>query len=240
MIRRVATVAAIAALAGCGAAHAATRSWQVADFARIRVEGPFDVRVHAGTPAGVRANGAQAAIDRLSVEQRGDTLVIRPIRTGGWASWTGSGADKLIVDVGVRALAGAMLLGSGDLAIDRVRGDAFDVALSGSGDLTLAAVDVRELRATATGSGDLTLTGRADAAQATLTGTGDIHGDGFLADRADLTLVGSGDLTLGARRTAKVALRGSGDISVPGVATCTIAKSGSGDVTCAHGAASEE
>ncbi|MDB5736641.1 MAG: hypothetical protein JWO65_309 [Sphingomonas bacterium] len=225
--------AALGALAACAHAQAATHGYSVSSFQRIRVEGPFDVKMHVGGAPGVRATGAQQMIDRLSVEQHDDTLVIKPL-PGGWGGWPGSDHGKLLVEVSTPSLSAASLAGSGDLAIDRVKGDRLDLSLAGSGDLGVGAIDVTQLRAVMTGSGDLTVAGRARQASATLTGSGDLHGDKLIADDATTSLIGSGDLVLGALHTAKATLAGSGDITIVGPAACTINRSGSGDVRCAH------
>ena len=221
-----------------GIAGAATRSWQVTDFTDIRVDGPFDVRVHAGQPSGVRATGPQAALDRLVVEQHGGRLVIHPDRGSGWDFHVSTA--KMIVDVGTRALSGATLGGSGSFAIDRMSGDAVDVSLSGSGDLAVADMQSARVKISVTGSGDLTVAGRTRAATALLTGSGDLRGGRLAAGDATVTLVGSGDLELGASGAATVRLAGSGDVSIVGPARCTVTRSGSGDVRCAHQASAAD
>jgi hypothetical protein len=231
---RSATVAALPLLliACSDMAGAATHSWQVTDFSKIRVEGPFDVRVHAGQPAGVHASGSQGAIDRLVVEQHGDTLVIHADRTAGWDFHVST--EKMIVEVGTRVLNGATLAGSGDLSVDHMRGDAVDLSLTGSGDLTIGDLAAAQTRISLTGPGDLTVAGRTRAATALVTGSGDLHGGKLAAGDATVTLVGSGDLEVGASGNAAVKLAGSGDISIVGPARCTVDRSGSGDVRCAH------
>lgn len=224
--------AALLLTACSGMAGAATHSWQVTDFRKIRVEGPFDVRLRTGQPSGVRATGPQEAIDRLVVEQHGDTLVIHPDRTSGWSTRISTG--KMIVDVGTHALDAATLAGSGSLGIDHMTGDAIDLALSGSGDLGVADIASPQTRISLTGSGDLTVAGRTRAATALVTGSGDLHGGKLAATDATATLTGSGDLELGAANAATVKLAGSGDVAIVGPARCTITRSGSGDVRCAH------
>ncbi len=221
------------AAACTGSALAATRSYGVTSFDRIRVAGPFDVHVHVGGAPSARATGPQEAIDRLSVEQQGNVLVVKPL-PGGWGGWPMGFHGKLVVDVSTPSLNNATLAGSGSVSIDRVKGDQLDLALSGSGSLSVAGIDVTRLTTTMTGSGDLSLVGRAAQAKALLTGSGDLKGDQLATDVADVSLVGSGDLSIGARRTAKVNLAGSGDVTIAGPATCTITRSGSGDVHCAH------
>lgn len=241
-MRRLAAAAASIplVLAGCSGASAATRGYQVTDFTTLRVAGPFTVRVHTGGAPMVRATGPQAKIDRLAVEQHGDVLEIKPVRTQGWGQALEWSKDELVVEVSVHALAAASLTGSGDVTIDRARGDALALGLSGSGDLAAGDVQVRQLKLAATGSGDLTAAGRTQTVAATLNGSGDVHGDKLLADTASVNLVGSGDVAIGARRSAAVSIAGSGDVTVTGGARCTVTRAGSGDVSCAGGGATTE
>jgi hypothetical protein len=213
--------------------QAATHSYSVTSFDKLRVDGPFDVRVHVGSGASARATGPQAAIDRLSIEQHDDVLVIKPL-PGGWGGWPGANQGKLVIEVSAPSLSVVGLAGSGDVAIDRIRGDTLRLTLAGSGNLSVGLLEVTELTTVTTGSGDLTLAGRARKASATLTGSGGIRAGSLATDDAIVSLVGSGDLAIGARNTAKVNLSGSGDITVAGPANCAITRSGSGDVKCAH------
>lgn len=235
MIRapHLAFAALLPLVAACSPATAATRSYGVTSFDRIRVTGPFDVQVHVGGSPSAHATGPQEAIDRLSVEQNGNVLVVKPL-PGGWGGWPMGFHGKLVVEITTPSLNNATLAGSGNVAIDRVKGDQLDLALSGSGNLSIAAVDVTRLNATMTGSGDLSIAGHAAEAKAMLTGSGDLKADQLATDIADVRLIGSGDLSIGARRNAKVNLAGSGDVRIAGPATCSITRTGSGDVHCAH------
>jgi len=217
-------------------AQAATKSYSITDVSRLRIAGPFDVHVHVGGSSSVRATGPQEAIDRLSVEQHEESLVIKPL-SGGWGGWPNGFHGKLVVDVTMPSLDQAAVAGSGDTTIDRAKGDALMLALSGSGDLSVAGIQVTQLNATSTGSGTLSVAGRVVGAKAVLTGSGDLKGEQLLADDAEVRLVGSGSLSIGARHTAKGSLAGSGDLSIVGPAACAIERSGSGDVHCDHKAA---
>lgn len=227
-------LASLALAAGCtGPARAATHSYSVTSFDKIRVEGPFDVRVKVGTAPSARATGPQAAIDRLSIEQHEDVLVVRTL-PGGWGGWPTGDHGKLVIEIGTPSLSAASLAGSGDVAVDRVKGDRLKLNLAGSGDLSVGAIDVTELAAAMSGSGDLIIAGRARQAMANVTGSGDLHGDALVTDDATVALIGSGDLTIGAGHSAKVNLAGSGNVTIVGKANCAVTRSGSGDVTCAH------
>jgi hypothetical protein len=237
MNRPLLAALALLPLAGCdGDAHAATRTYSVTDVSRLRVAGPFDVHVHVGASSSVRATGPQEAIDRLSVEQNEETLVIKPL-SGGWGGWPMGFHGNLVVDVTMPSLDQAIVTGSGGTTIDRVKGDKATLVLSGSGSLKADGIQVTQLDATLTGSGDLVLAGRAVAAKAVLTGPGGLKASALLADDAQVSVTGSGDLSIGAKHTAKGSLAGSGDLTIVGPATCAIGRTGSGDVHCGHKAA---
>lgn len=224
----------LAALAASASpAMAATHSYSVTSFDRLRIAGPFDVHVHVGGSPAVRATGPQDALDRLSIEQNDDTVVVKTL-PGGWGGWPGGSHGQVVVDVVAPSLAQVAVTGSGGVTVDRVKGDALAVALSGSGSLAIGAIDVDALTATMTGSGDLALAGQARTAAARVTGSGGLKAGGLATTDAEAYLVGSGDLTLGARHTAKAVLTGSGDLTIVGPASCTINRTGSGDVHCDH------
>jgi hypothetical protein len=232
---RIAIVAALIALplAACASsAGAATQSYGVSNFDRMRISGPFDVHVRVGGSPSARATGPKDALDRLSVDASGGTLVVKSL-PGGWGGWPTGSHGPVVIEVSVPALRGLSITGSGDVTVDRVRGDALDLAQSGSGSLDIGGIDVGTITAVMTGSGDMSLAGKARTASATLTGSGDLKASGLLVDDAQTKLVGSGDLSLGARHVVKVLLAGSGDVTIAGPAACAVTRSGSGDVHCA-------
>jgi hypothetical protein len=232
---RIAAIAALVALplAACTtSAEAATQNYSVTDFSKIRISGPFDVHVHVGGSPSAHATGPKDALDRLSIEQNGDTLVVKTL-PGGWGGWPTGSHGPVVVEVSAPDLNAVSVTGSGDVTVDRMHGDAVDLALSGSGSLDIGTIDVGAVSAVMTGSGDMSLTGKARTANAMLTGSGDLKAAGLLADDAQAKLVGSGDLSLGARHLVKVVLAGSGDVTISGPAACAITRSGSGDVHCA-------
>ncbi len=220
-------------VAACAPASAADRGYTVTDFDRIRAEGPFDVVVRVGPAASVRARGTPAALDRLDVEVRGDTLVIQPDHAG-WGGWPGGGgaAGKVTLAVTVPMLRGIALTGSGGMTVDRLKAAELQLAISGSGDLAVAQLQAEKLGVAIAGSGSMTLAGRAMQADASVQGSGDLAATALSVGDATLSLQGSGDLAITATRTAKVASAGSGDVTVAGPAACAVAQAGSGEVRC--------
>lgn len=82
--------AATLATAGCGQSRAedggptVQRSYQVGNFQRIEVAGPYDVDVRTGAKPSVSATGPEKLLEQLVVEVKGDRLVIHTEKHGGW------------------------------------------------------------------------------------------------------------------------------------------------------------
>ena len=69
-------------LALAARADAATRNFGVSGFDRIRVEGPFKVSLATGVaPFAKASGGSPAALDSVTIDVQGRTLVVRSNRT---------------------------------------------------------------------------------------------------------------------------------------------------------------
>src|SRR5881275_2847059 len=68
--------AAAVALTLAAPAGAASRNFGITSFEKVRVEGPFKVVLTTGVAPFARATGSPAALDRIAVEVRGNTLVV--------------------------------------------------------------------------------------------------------------------------------------------------------------------
>ncbi len=234
MLRSLVLVAAVGA-AACSMlpAAAATRSYPLAGFTKLRVTGPYTVRVHTGAAESINARGPQARLDKMTVEKQGDTLVIATERNWNWGSGIHWGKeDTVYVDVTVPMLTAAGLTGSGDVVIDTIKTASFGASVTGSGDLTVSALQTGSLAASVTGSGDLTVSGHAGNADTNVSGSGDLHAGGLSVGALSATVTGSGDLAVGPTQTANARVTGSGDISIAGHPRCTTKKTGSGDIRC--------
>lgn len=226
-------LASVLLAAACSPASAATRSFPVGGFDRIRSSGPFDVRVRTGAAPSARASGDRARLDQLVIEVTDGELRIgtRPGWNGG-GNWSWGDHNRTIVEVTVPALRAATLAGSGDVTIDHIRARSFDGALAGSGNLAIASLEADQVSLSLTGSGDVTAAGRAGRAALALRGSGDMRVAKLAVVDGSIDLRGSGGIDAAISRTAQVALAGSGDVTIAGHPRCTIARHGSGEVTC--------
>lgn len=202
-------------------AGAAERRYSLTDFDRVRVEGPYEVRIISGGSSGATATGDAAGLDHVSVDVEGRTLRIRPNRNA-WGASKNVSPGPVRVEVTTRSVRSATVIGSGRLAIDRVSGLRVDVAVSGSGSLSVAAADADRLDAGLLGAGSIALAGKAKEFRATLQGSGGLDAASLHALDAELSLDTSGSVSVGAERTAKVRAHGTGDTQILGAATCTV------------------
>jgi len=230
---RAASLATILSLAISAPAAAATRSFPVAGFSRLKVEGPFDVRVRTGAAAAVLAHGLPSHLDRLIVARRGDMLIVTNERGGNWRPLNQRKEDVIWIDVAVPTLQAVEMTGAGSVGIDRIRASTFRALLTGSGELTIGRLDAGRFVAEVAGSGDIVVTGgRTGRSDVSLRGSGDFHGNGLAVGLLTASVTGSGDLLIGPTRVARANLAGSGDIVIGGRPRCTEKRVGSGRLRC--------
>ena len=234
-----AVIVASLALGGChlharegGGANVA-RSYNVGNFQKIEVAGPYDVEVRTGGKPGVTAQGSERLIERTVVEVEGDRLLIRPEHQHNWfgVSWGNHG--KAHFTVTVPQLTGAALEGSGDIKIDKVAGQSFEGTVAGAGGLAVGAMEVQQLKLEITGSGGVHAgNGKAQSAEYAITGSGDVDAGAIQTQLLKVSIAGSGGVKAHSSGTADVSIMGSGDVDVSGGAKCSVSKTGSGSVRC--------
>jgi hypothetical protein len=210
---------------------AATRTYSVTGFDKVRVEGPYAVALKVGPGGTAVANGDMRAIDRLSVQVNNRVLVVRASPSA-WGGWSGESPGTLLLSVTTPNLVAATVAGSGSIRIDRARAQRFDLVVSGSGSAGIGALEADRAILSLVGGGAIKVAGKAAQVRAMVQGSGTIDAAGLAADDVELGVTGSGDAHFAARRTAKVAASGAGAIVITGSPACTVTSAGSGTVRC--------
>ena len=230
-MRRLAPLLALSAIAT--PALAEQRTYTFGSFDRVRVEGPFDVRVATGGSPGASADGPAAALDRLEVRVEGNTLIVRP-GAGGWGERPVGDGGPLVIRAATGMIRSASVVGGGGLRIEgALRGQRIDLSLTGAGSLAAPAIEADEVNATLIGSGSMTLGGRAQRARLQTSGSGSIAAAPLDAGALIVRLDGPGSTAAAARFTADLTTGGIGAITVAGHPACTIHRgAGGGPVTC--------
>lgn len=227
-LRLLAVPAAMLAL--CAPAAAADRNFTVTGFDRIRVDGPYRVSLKTGVAPFARASGASAALDGVSVEVQGRTLIVRNSPSG-WGGYPGESRGPVEITLGTHELSTAWVNGPGSLAIDGVRGQSFDLSLQGPGSADVGRIDVDRLRVSLTGTGGLRLDGKAALATAIVRGSGSVDGSLLTVKDATIGAEGAALVRLAATGTAKVDSTGTAVVELAGRPACTVRASGSAVVS---------
>ncbi len=224
-----ATMTAAALCLGAGPGSAAERGYSITSFDRIRVEGPFSVTLATGRPVSARATGSPQALDRVQLRVEGRTLLVRA-----GPSWGGADGDKgpIALTLTTPELGTAILLGSGRLAIDRMRGARLVLTVEGSGGLSVGQLETDSLVIGISGSGRIEAAGRARTANVLARGAADVRAAGVQVADLIITSQSAGAVALSATRSARVTASGLGPVDITGSAACTVDQTGAGPVRC--------
>ena len=223
---------ALAATAAASAADAApsARNYSVTSFNKIRLEGPYKVHLVTGVSPFARASGSQQALDSVTIDIQGRTLVVRSARSS-WGSYPGTQAGPVEIQVGTHELAAAFLNGPGSLSVDKIRGLSFELWIQGSGAATVAKVDVDQLKVNISGSASTTLSGQAPKLTATVRGNSTFDGSALSVKDVTVATEGPTIVKVHASSSAKIDASGIATIEVTGGAACTVKANGSVTVT---------
>jgi hypothetical protein len=220
---------AAAIILAATSADAATRNFGVTSFTKIRVSGPYKVSVATGVAPFARASGSPAAIDRVAIEVRGDTLVVQS--NPSWGGYPGSDPGPVEVTLGTHELGSASLIGSGSVAIDRIRGLSFSLTIQGSGASAIGNASVDQLNVSLEGTANAKIAGKAGKLTALVRGISTLDGAGLATPSADFSVDGTATIDANVTDTAKVNGWGPATVRLTGRPACNLKVQGSTTVT---------
>lgn len=211
-------------------AVAAERTLSVTSFDRIRVDGPFRVKLTTGVSPFARVTGSTQGIDAVSVDVQGRTLIVRG-NPSSWGGYPGKADGPIEVSVGTHELSAAWVNGSGSLAIDKVKGLEFDLAMQGSGSATIGNVAVDLLKIGMSGSASASVAGAAPKMTAIVRGTSSLDAGSLKVKDATVGAEGPAVVKFLASNSAKIDARGTSSVEVGGSPACTVKSEGSSTVS---------
>jgi hypothetical protein len=223
-------LAASAGLMLASPAYAATRSFGITGFTKIRVEGPYKVTLATGVAPFAKASGSATALDRVAIEIRGDTLVVQT-NPSAWGGYPGENPGPVEVMVGTHDLSSASLTGSGSIAIDRVQGLTFALAIQGSGAAEIGNVAADQMQVSLAGTASAKLKGRARSFTALVRGLSSLDAANLASPEAHITADGSSTIDANVTDTARVDAWGPATIRLTGRPSCTLTVTGSTNVS---------
>lgn len=207
------------------------RGVTVTSFDRIRIEGPFIVEIVTNKGPSARVSGSEAATERVSVVNQGQTLIVRPNRNA-WGGYDGADPGPVTVRLTTPSLRTVAVTGAASVRVDAMHGASIGIALEGGGTLDVASIEADALDVGLAGAGQMTLSGRAAGGRFAVRGTANLVADKLSVRDAKIVAEGAGNIALTAVRTANVATSGAGNVTIGGTPACTLNRRGSGTLTC--------
>ena len=228
----LATAAAFAAVIATPAL-AAERSYRVGSYERVRVEGPFEVHIVAGTSPRASARGSDAMLSRLDLAVNGNTLVVR-LGPGGWGETPkrAGNATPLVVTLSSPRITSILLTAGAEVTASKIAAQRLDLSVTGAGALTVDGAAADQLNAMLIGTGKLRLAGKAARARLVTNGPGAIDAADLTVNDLTVSVEGTGETRAMARYTAQVSTTGLGRVTVLGTPKCIVKAVADGPVVC--------
>ena len=217
-------------VAAAAPANGATRNFGITSFTKVRVDGPFAVALRTGIAPFARASGSSAALDRVAIEVRGDTLVIHN-NLDSWGGYPGKDPGPVEISLGTHDLTDVWINGSGSLSIDRVKGLAFGLSLQGSGSAEIEEADVDQLNASVAGTASAMLRGKAARLTAVVRGISSLDAAKLTTKDAVIGAEGAAKVTAEISDSATIDASGPATIDLAGHPACTLRVNGSAGVS---------
>ena len=211
------------------AASAAERNFSITSFDRVRVDGPYSVRLTTGVAPFARASGSQAALDGVAIDVQGRTLVVRPSRSA-WGGYPGEQSGPVEIAIGTHEIGTAWVNGAGSLSIDRIKGLTFDLSIQGTGSADIGEARVDQLKIGITGAGSARIAGIAPKLTATVRGTSVLDASQLKVKDATVGAEGPSQVRLTATNEAQVEAMGLASIELAGSPACKVRAHGSATV----------
>jgi hypothetical protein len=211
-------------------ADAATRNFGITSFQKIRIEGPFNVSLATGVAPFARASGSPAALDRVAVEVRGNTLVVHG-NLDAWGGYPGKDPGPVEVSLGTHDLSSAWINGSGALSIDKTKGLSFDLSVAGSAVADVVDVNVDQLSVSIVGTASATLGGRAGKLTSVVRGISKLDASNLSVKDATIGAEGSATVDAAVSNAVTIDASGPATIRLTGKPSCTLRASGSVSVS---------
>ena len=224
---KTATLALCIAFLAATPAAAMDRTLSVTSFDKIRIDGPYKVRLTTGVSPFAKVSGSVAAIDAVSVDQQGRTLIVRGNPSSWGGNYPGQARGPVEITVGTQDLVAAWVNGPGSLAIDKIKGLSFDLSVQGSGSAAVGNANVDQLKIAISGVGTVSIAGTAPRLTAIVRGTSSLDASGLAVKDAAIGAEGPAQVRVTASNTAKIDARGVSSVEVAGGAACTVTAQGS-------------
>jgi hypothetical protein len=228
LVALAACAALVLALSGCSAGPEVVEEYDVEGFDSIAFAGFGDLDIEQGDTESLAMRAAEAYLDIVEVEVRGDTLHIDVDPDFPWNLLPFAEAPRF--ELVVRDLTALELDGAASVTAGPLDADALELDLAGAGEIDFSDMTAEELTVDVAGAGDVEISGKVDQQEVSLSGAGRYAAGDLESDSCDVTLSGAGDATVWAEDKLSIELSGAGSIGYYGEPVVSQDVSGVGEV----------
>ena len=158
-------------------------------------------------------------------------MIVRTNPSASWGGYPGEGRGPVTIELGTHDMSAAWINGAGALAIDRVKGLSFDLAIQGSGVARIDSAEVDQLKIGLSGSAGTRIAGKAGKLSATVRGSSSLDGESLQVKDAVIGAEGPATVRATISGTAKVDALGLASVALAGNPSCTVKSEGSASVS---------
>jgi putative autotransporter adhesin-like protein len=220
---------AAALIAVTAPADAAVRNFGITSFTKIRISGPYKVSLATGVAPFAKASGSPSAIDRVAIDVRGDTLVVQA--NPSWGGYPGADPGPVEISIGTHDLTNASLIGSGSIAIDKVKTFGFMLTVQGSGVGQIGNAAIDQLTVSLEGTANAKIAGKAGKVTALVRGMSALDAAKLTTPSADFSIDGTATIDANVTDTARVNGWGPSTVRLTGKPSCSLKVQGSASVS---------
>ncbi len=196
-------------------------------FSELGLSVLADVYISQGNKTEITIEGDANAIEHIETKVSGDKLKIK------YDSWKTFGYKRVKIYISSPNWNGIYLSGSGNIRNKTaMESKELDISVSGSGNVSMDQLSVEQFEIRISGSGDINLRSskKGDSMNIAISGSGDIDATGVPVDKAEVRISGSGRAKLFVESELDASISGSGSVYYKGNAIIDARTSGSGKV----------
>lgn len=188
---------------------------QMQPFAKVNLEGPFDIVLEQGEGHSVRVEATAEQLEKMTIYVKDEGLYIDQRKNE-----SGKTFDGVKVFVTAPMIKDINLAGSGDIVVPKALEVAdLNISLAGSGDIAISQLTCHDMKIGIAGSGDVIVgPTQANTVKISVAGSGDIEFEGLTCTTLSNSIAGSGDLTFNNMNVdlVKNSIAGSGNVTLRG------------------------
>lgn len=212
-----------------GSGEITSENRDVEPFKEIRLEGAGQMVISQGETHSLEISAEDNIIEELTSEVVGDTLILG-YRDQSWRR-TVIPTEVIRYELTVTDLVNITLNGAGEVTMEELETESFEVAINGAGRIDInQLIDVENLGVEITGAGTISLAGEADNQTITIDGAGNYRAGDLHTNTTEIEINGLGNATVWTDESLDIAINGAGNLTYYGSPDVTQNITGAGDI----------